>query len=230
MAEWRAWLSQADYVVLATPAGWAHRLDPGSSALVRPQLRGGERARMAPPSTAGPTAPVHGRSSGLSASEEALLAVVREADRGPGVVALALDLEHHALVRSGRARRRRPARGRGARHRWWRRRPARRGVGRLNARPAGRLRPSRPRGGRGPAADHDAVADVLDQLLGDLLQEPAREALLDAAEEQPAPGVGEVEPLAGTGHSDVAEAPLLLELVRLAQASGSGGRSPPPSR
>ena len=32
-----------------------------------------------------------------------------------------------------------------------------------------------------PATDHDPLSDVFDQLLGDLLQEPAREALLDAA-------------------------------------------------
>src|ERR1019366_10109153 len=69
-------------------------------------------------------------------------------------------------------------------------------------------------------ADHDSFADIFDELVRDLLQEPAREALLDAAEQQAAPGVSEVQPFARAGHPDIAEPPLLLQLVGLAQALG----------
>src|SRR5204862_1270360 len=55
------------------------------------------------------------------------------------------------------------------------------------------------------------------ELLGDLGEEPAGGVVLGRAEEVPAPGVAEVEPLPGPGDADVTEPALLVELVGVAQ-------------
>src|SRR5690606_17385040 len=71
--------------------------------------------------------------------------------------------------------------------------------------------------GAGPAATVAAGLGGAHELGGDLGEEPARRVVLGGAEQGPLPGVGEVEALAGPGDAHVAEAPLLLELGRLAQ-------------
>ena len=50
------------------------------------------------------------------------------------------------------------------------------------------------------------------------------------AEQPAAPGVGEVQPLAGPGDADVGQPALLLQLVGLGRARACGGRRPPPCR
>ena len=69
------------------------------------------------------------------------------------------------------------------------------------------------------AAHGPVLAEHLDQLLGDLGEEPAGRVEVRAPEEHPAPRVAEIEPLARPGDADIAEAAFLLELVGLAQAA-----------
>src|SRR5690242_7076772 len=70
-----------------------------------------------------------------------------------------------------------------------------------------------------PAApDGPVLAEHLDQLLGDLGEEPAGRVEVGAPEEHSAPRVTEIEPLARAGDAHVAEAAFLLELVGVAQA------------
>ena len=113
-----------------------------------------------------------------------------------------------------RGARRRPA----ARWRWPRRRCAR---GRRRP-PTPRPPSSRPAGRRlaavgRPARQPPALADVLDQLLGDLVEEPRRRVVLRGAEQHAAPRVAHVQPLAGPGDADVGEPPLLLQLLGLGE-------------
>ena len=75
-----------------------------------------------------------------------------------------------------------------------------------------------PPGAVGAAALGTAAEDV-HELLGDLGEEPARRVVVGGAEEHAAPRVAEVQPLARPGDADVAEAPLLLELVGVAEAA-----------
>src|SRR5581483_10666072 len=70
--------------------------------------------------------------------------------------------------------------------------------------------PRRARTGMPPARQ-------LDELLGDLGQEPAGRVVLGRAEQVPAPGVAQVQPLPGPRDADVAEAALLVELLGVAQ-------------
>src|SRR5205807_6196981 len=58
--------------------------------------------------------------------------------------------------------------------------------------------------GLAPAFDHRR------EVLGDLLEEAAGRVVLRRAEQRPAPRVGELEPLAGPGATDVVEAGPLL--------------------
>ncbi len=62
-------------------------------------------------------------------------------------------------------------------------------------------------------------AEHVGELLGDLGEEPARRVVVGGAEQHPAPRVTQVEPLARPRDPDVAEAPLLLELVGIAEAA-----------
>src|SRR5690606_28152779 len=63
------------------------------------------------------------------------------------------------------------------------------------------------------------LLDGLDEVLGDLVEEAAGRVVLRAAVEGAAPGVAQVEPLLGPGEGHVGEAPLLLELVGLADGA-----------
>ena len=60
-------------------------------------------------------------------------------------------------------------------------------------------------------------AGLLDELRRDLVDEPRRRVVVGAAEQLTAPGVGQEQPLLGTGDADVREASLLLELHRFGQ-------------
>src|SRR5206468_7226412 len=80
---------------------------------------------------------------------------------------------------------------------------------------------SRPDGfavGAPATPDGPVLAEHLDQLLGDLGEEPAGRIEVRAPEEHAAPRVAEIEPLARAGDADVAEPAFLLELVGVTQA------------
>jgi hypothetical protein len=64
--------------------------------------------------------------------------------------------------------------------------------------------------------------DVVDEPVGDLVEEAAGRVVLRTTEQRPAPGVGQVEALPGPGDPDVGEPPLLLELVGLGERAQVG--------
>ena len=74
------------------------------------------------------------------------------------------------------------------------------------------------------------VAPRLDEVGGDLLDEPRRRVVLRRAVQVAAPGVGDEQPLLRPGDADVGEAALLLQLVGLARARGCAGTRPPRRR
>src|SRR5581483_6192806 len=134
--------------------------------------------------------------------QQALLAGVAEADESLGLVALALEADDHALAELG--------------------------VGDVVADPEAELLgaggPGHGASGAGGADDAGAELTLpggaptgmpatrqLDQLLRDLAQEPAGRVVLRRAEQVPAPGVAQVQPLPGPGDAHVAEAALLVE-------------------
>src|SRR5690554_5306482 len=67
-----------------------------------------------------------------------------------------------------------------------------------------------------PAPAGPALLDGLHEVLGDLVEEAAGRVVLGAAVEGAAPRVAEVEAVLGPGERHVGEAPLLLELVGVA--------------
>src|SRR6266511_3852077 len=71
------------------------------------------------------------------------------------------------------------------------------------------------RGGAAEAAGGAGGRGDADQLLGDLLEEARGQVVIGGAEQRPAPGIGEVQALAGTGDAHVGEPSLLLQVARL---------------
>ena len=63
------------------------------------------------------------------------------------------------------------------------------------------------------------LALPVDELGGDLVEEPRRRVVLRCAPSGPDRRAGQVEPLAGPGDADVGEAALLLELLGVAEAA-----------
>ena len=63
------------------------------------------------------------------------------------------------------------------------------------------------------------VADGHHEIRRNLVEEPARRAVVGRAEQHAAPRMTEVQPLLGAGEADVAKAALFLELVRVADAA-----------
>ena len=200
---WRGWFAAADAVVLGgrhsfripwTPAltSWfaAHFVEAPTSADERCDRLPSPPLTATPPCARRGGAAEEAPSAPLERGErqdEALLPLAGEVDRRPGVLPLALDLEHdapaEALVHDGVAPHEpeelRTAGGRHALERRVARAAPRAGGARRDVdgpRPAAA-------GARGePAAEHDPVPDVLVELVGDLLEEPARDRVADLPE------------------------------------------------
>ena len=167
---------------------------------------------------------------GAQARRRRFSPALAEADDGLGLVAVADHVEDHALaellvghvVADVQAELLRAAAADGRRAAALRRptrsprRPPRRGASRSRVPP--------------PTAAPARLALRLDQLFGDLGEEPARRVVVRRAEQLPAPRVAEVQPLARPGDADVAEAPFLFERFGITERRACAGRSRPRAR